>query len=215
MAIKALKCPNCGGVIELFDENMKKGFCPFCDSLIQDIQERQDNFVKIIGTIKVEGLANIENLIIRANRFLQENDYVRAEEYANRALDLDANCSEANLLLVTIKERENKHNEVSMLVNKAKVAYKEKRFEQVLNLVTRILEVDPHNNDLPEITQNCDRFRRFVIREKEYFELRDKINSQKLIIMKSGGRNRKLAEIELRELEHRLIEFRDLYENYP
>mgnify|MGYP002610040825 CR=1 FL=1 len=41
MAVKPLRCPHCGGVIETFDETMKKGFCPFCDKLIEDVQERQ------------------------------------------------------------------------------------------------------------------------------------------------------------------------------
>ena len=46
MAVKSLRCPNCGGVIETFDETMKKGFCPFCDTLIEDIQERQAEMAK-------------------------------------------------------------------------------------------------------------------------------------------------------------------------
>lgn len=47
MAVKSLQCPYCGGVIETFDETMQKGFCPFCDKLIEDVQERQAEMVGI------------------------------------------------------------------------------------------------------------------------------------------------------------------------
>ena len=36
-AVKPLRCPHCGGVIEIFDETMKKGFCLFCDKLIEEV----------------------------------------------------------------------------------------------------------------------------------------------------------------------------------
>ena len=51
MAVKPLRCPHCGGVIETFDEAMKKGFCPFCDTLIEDVQERQTEMGQISVTV--------------------------------------------------------------------------------------------------------------------------------------------------------------------
>lgn len=45
MAVKSLRCPHCDGVIETFDETMKKGWCPFCDNLIEDVQARQAEMV--------------------------------------------------------------------------------------------------------------------------------------------------------------------------
>ena len=48
MAVKPLRCPHCGGVVETFDESMKKGFCPFCDTLIEDVQERQAKMMEIV-----------------------------------------------------------------------------------------------------------------------------------------------------------------------
>lgn len=44
MALKSLRCPNCNAVISTFDETTKKGFCPFCDSIIIDVQERQNDY---------------------------------------------------------------------------------------------------------------------------------------------------------------------------
>ena len=53
MAVKPLRCPHCGGVIETFDETMKKGFCPFCDTLIEDVQERQGAMEQIPIVAKI------------------------------------------------------------------------------------------------------------------------------------------------------------------
>lgn len=56
MAVKPLRCPHCGGVIETFDETMKKGFCPFCDKLIEDVQERQAEMIGyVIPISNMEG----------------------------------------------------------------------------------------------------------------------------------------------------------------
>jgi len=89
MAIKALKCPNCGGIIEQFDESMKKGFCPYCDSIILDVQEKQVEFVQFMAKFQVEGISTVDNLLARAQKFLDDKDLVKAEEYANKVLDID------------------------------------------------------------------------------------------------------------------------------
>lgn len=44
MALKALDCPNCGGLIETFDETTKKGFCPYCDSLLVNVADLQNAY---------------------------------------------------------------------------------------------------------------------------------------------------------------------------
>lgn len=49
MAVKPLRCPHCGGVIETFGETMKKGFCPFCDTLLENVQERQAEMVEMLS----------------------------------------------------------------------------------------------------------------------------------------------------------------------
>lgn len=41
MATKPLICPNCGGRIQTFDETTSKGFCPYCDSVILNVPELQ------------------------------------------------------------------------------------------------------------------------------------------------------------------------------
>lgn len=99
MAIKALKCPNCGGIIEQFDETMKKGFCPYCDSIILDVQEKQVEFIQFINKFQVEGISTIENLLLRAQQYLDTNEFNKAEEYANKILDLDINNQKANRIL--------------------------------------------------------------------------------------------------------------------
>jgi len=99
MAIKALKCPNCGGIIEQFDETMKKGFCPYCDSIILDVQEKQVEFIQFMNKFQVEGISTVDNLLARARKFLDDNELSKAEEYANKVLDLDINNQEASKII--------------------------------------------------------------------------------------------------------------------
>ncbi|WP_302783900.1 hypothetical protein, partial [Adlercreutzia equolifaciens] len=61
MSLKPLECPNCHGRIDSFDETTKKGFCPFCDYVIVDVPERQNQFaVDAQGHVQVAGIAGTE-----------------------------------------------------------------------------------------------------------------------------------------------------------
>ena len=61
MAIKSLKCPNCGGIIETFDEKMNKGICPYCDSIVVDVQEKQNEFMQKYGKVEIEGTVKMKS----------------------------------------------------------------------------------------------------------------------------------------------------------
>lgn len=107
MAIKALKCPNCGGVIESFDEKMNKGFCPFCDSIIVDVQDRQSEFlqkygkieiegtVKIDGPVQVIGIAKAENILKNAHSVFNQGNYNEAYRLYTEVLNVDPDSHEA------------------------------------------------------------------------------------------------------------------------
>ena len=89
MAFKSLQCPNCGGQIDDFDETTKIGKCPFCATVIRDVQEQQKLFeVKLSGPIRVEGVENREDALQRIRDFLtvgeREKAYAALEEFVDR-----------------------------------------------------------------------------------------------------------------------------------
>lgn len=140
MAIKALKCPNCGGIIEQFDETMKKGFCPYCDSIILDVQEKQIEYIQQIGRFQVEGISTIDNLLARAEQYLSKNDFIKTEEYTNRILDLDINNQRAIVL---------------NLLSTAQQYFVINEFNKVEEYATKVLKIDANNRtaiDLLRIT---------------------------------------------------------------
>jgi len=144
MAIKALKCPNCGGIIEQFDETMKKGFCPYCDSIILDVHEKQTEFIQFMNKFQVEGISTVDNLLARAQKFLDAGDFVKSIEYANKVLDLDINNLKANKILeesqiITINGAEIRLSEIKEIINRYKISkadsIKELRLASGLGLV--------------------------------------------------------------------------------
>ena len=54
MSLRPLLCPNCNGTIRNLDETTKKGFCPYCDAVIVDVQARQRAYATTArGELKV------------------------------------------------------------------------------------------------------------------------------------------------------------------
>lgn len=97
----ALVCDICGGKLV-----SQVGGIVVCDScglefdkarLKEMIQEIQGT-VKIEGAVKVEGIADTTNLIERAKEFVKQGDYIRANEYAERVLDIDVTNEEAKII---------------------------------------------------------------------------------------------------------------------
>lgn len=160
MAIKALKCPNCGGVIELFDETMKKGFCPFCDSLILDVQEKQNQFVTIMGKIQVDGISSIDNLLTRSSNYFEDGEFGKAEEYVNRALDVDANNSNAQSLYAKIRKAM-----IPDLLKKSREALSRHENNTVEEICKKILKIDSENEEVKQILLDI---RPIMINKKEY-----------------------------------------------
>lgn len=97
MALKPLNCPNCGGKIDSFDETVKKCFCPYCDTIINDVQELQEKFkVEIIGKVEVEGISNKTALLKRAAQLIEEESFYNAKKIYKRIIDeIDPESHEA------------------------------------------------------------------------------------------------------------------------
>lgn len=87
MAFKSLKCPNCRGRIDTIDETTKQAFCPYCDALIVDVQERQAEFVRIEGQVRVAGVEGKEEMISRAQGFVALGESKRAQKLLEDFVD--------------------------------------------------------------------------------------------------------------------------------
>lgn len=88
MSLKPLECPNCHGRIDSFDETTKKGFCPFCDYVIVDVPERQNQFaVDAQGHVQVAGIAGTEEQYRRVKDFMHLGEKDRALTLAQEFAD--------------------------------------------------------------------------------------------------------------------------------
>lgn len=89
MALKPLACPNCHGTIENFDESMNKGICPFCDAVIVNVPELQQQFaLDNEGRMKVAGIEGSDEQYNRIITFMNLGENGKAvelaTEYANK-----------------------------------------------------------------------------------------------------------------------------------
>lgn len=91
MALKALKCPNCGATLENFDKSINKGICPFCDSVVTDVPVKQEQAVKSKGNVSSNNYENhkIISYLTLAEIALTAKNYSEAEKYANMTIELE------------------------------------------------------------------------------------------------------------------------------
>lgn len=92
MSIETVKCPQCGENASI-DTDRDFGFCSYCGFKIE---------VSKPAVIPAEA-PTADSLLARAQLFLEEKDYAKAEEYFNKALDINPYMSMAYIGLLTIK----------------------------------------------------------------------------------------------------------------
>jgi DNA-directed RNA polymerase subunit RPC12/RpoP len=81
MALIALKCPQCGGEIQL--DNVKEiGFCMYCGSKVV-LQEALSHQVRIDDSHKIDAWITL------AYDALRSKNYVDSEQYANKIIESD------------------------------------------------------------------------------------------------------------------------------
>lgn len=69
-----LRCPGCNAVIETFDESVKKGFCPFCDTYIKNVSELQGKFEEKIKKLAEKNKANSKSKVIKVKKEKNSQD---------------------------------------------------------------------------------------------------------------------------------------------
>jgi len=140
MALVSLKCPSCGGNIQM-DDAKEKGFCMYCGSnfLVKDEVQRMQ--IEHSGSIELSRKTEAENLLIRAEQKIKEfkNDgrnidsYCKKiiDDYIEKALDINPKSQEAhalkNRLLTEQKEESNRlfqkqREEYNLMLNAERAA---------------------------------------------------------------------------------------------
>lgn len=84
MPFLPVKCPNCGGNIEL-DDQREKGFCMYCGSQI--VYKEAVQKMELSGVVSVKGVADVEKLLQNAETFVKLNVYKKASAILLRVTD--------------------------------------------------------------------------------------------------------------------------------
>ena len=90
MPIVSLKCPSCGGEIQL-DDSKDFGFCMHCGNKIM-------TFENVKQTIRYDNSHLVDNWLALGESALKSDDAKRVESYADKVIEVDANNSFAWLL---------------------------------------------------------------------------------------------------------------------
>lgn len=91
-SIVKIDCPSCGAAIDL-DKDREFGFCSYCGTKIYTPNAVQ----RIKGTVNLDKSSEVSNYLLRAKRFEDAGRFLEAEEYYNKALDIDATIESAQL----------------------------------------------------------------------------------------------------------------------
>ncbi len=94
MAIQNLKCPNCGGEVQL-DDNLEKGFCMYCGGAIQIKEEVAKIQVEHSGKIEIDDSKKMANSLALADRAFDAGNYEECYNYSCVVLECDVNNSHA------------------------------------------------------------------------------------------------------------------------
>ena len=86
MSLVNVKCPNCGAAIQL-DSSREEGFCSYCGSKVL-VQEA-------INKVKIDKSGDIQNFLNLSKASIEANNGKEAYDYANKALEVDAQNAEA------------------------------------------------------------------------------------------------------------------------
>ncbi len=106
MAYKAVNCPNCGAAITSIPDR-GSFFCQYCGAKIV----KDKTFIEVSGNVTVAGMASVASLLERGYLFLEDNDYEHADEYFERVLDADPECSKAYIGKLLVQKRCRNTNE--------------------------------------------------------------------------------------------------------
>jgi uncharacterized membrane protein len=88
MATISIKCPNCGGALEL-DDSKEFGFCIFCGTQVH-IQDEKTR-VEVSGSVKLDETDKYRNYLTLATRAFEARNMSEAYTYYTKALEIKQN----------------------------------------------------------------------------------------------------------------------------
>lgn len=88
MATVSIKCPNCGGALEL-DDSKEFGFCIFCGTQVH-IQDEKTR-VEVSGSVKLDESDKYSNYLTLATRAFEARNMSEAYTYYTKALEIKQN----------------------------------------------------------------------------------------------------------------------------
>lgn len=112
MAFLRLKCPNCGGSIQM-DDTKEKGFCMFCGSgfIVNDVKKI---LIQHSGSVELNRIREIDNRLLRAEQKIDEyksrglivTSYYDEiiDSYIEKVLDIEPNYPKALVLKRQLNE---------------------------------------------------------------------------------------------------------------
>ena len=92
MAIQNIKCPNCGGEVQM-DDNLEKGYCMYCGGAIHIKEEVAKIKIEHSGKIEIDDSKKLANSIELADRAFDSGNYEESYNYCCTALECDINNS--------------------------------------------------------------------------------------------------------------------------
>lgn len=88
MATVSIKCPNCGGALEL-DDSREFGFCIYCGTQVH-IQDEKAR-VEVSGSVKLDESDKYRNCLTLATRAFEARNMSEAYKYYTKALEINQN----------------------------------------------------------------------------------------------------------------------------
>ena len=85
MGTVSIKCPNCGGALEL-DDSKEFGYCIFCGTQVH-IQDEKTR-VKVSGSVKLDESDKYSNYLTLATRAFEARNMSEAYTYYTKALEI-------------------------------------------------------------------------------------------------------------------------------
>lgn len=125
---------------------------------VADKFESDKDFMGFKEKIQAEELKfKIDNLIETAKNFIKNKNYEGAEQKLDEAIDTSNNMSKEAITLKADLQKKSKKDKVDKLFEICAVYQKGKNFEEALQVINQILEIDPENGKALKIKSSFDK----------------------------------------------------------